>query len=95
MLRALVLRTLMKEGREATADERDVLVAIVDGEGYELRQSPITDMMRRSSNGRWGRRQKMTSCGYYESRPRGKRGVLSISRAALTSYYTPTAVAKP
>lgn len=96
-----VVRTLMKEGREATADERDVLGRYRGWGGVDLGRAYSTDMMRGSSNGRWGtqtEKDKLLSRLadiIDELDPDGKRGVLSaINRAALTSYYTPTAVAK-
>ncbi len=51
----------MKRDVKATADERDVLVAIVDGEVWN-RPEPILVVMRRSSNEDGGRRQKMINC---------------------------------
>lgn len=96
-----VVRTLMKEGRETTADERDVLGRYRGWGGVDLGRAYSTDMMRGSSNGRWGTQtenDKLLSRLadiIVELDPEGKRGVLSaIKRAALTSYYTPTAVAK-
>lgn len=96
-----VVRTLMKEGREATADERDVLGRYRGWGGVDLGRAYSTDMMRRSSNGRWGTQTENDKLLSRladiidELDPEGKRGVLSaINRAALTSYYTPTAVAK-
>jgi len=96
-----VVRTLMKEGREATADERDVLGRYCGWGGVDLGRAYSTDMMRRSSNGRWGTQTENDKLLSRladiidELDPEGKRGVLSaINRAALTSYYTPTAVAK-
>ena len=96
-----VVRTLMKEGREATADERDVLGRYRGWGGVDLGRAYSTDMMRRSSNGRWGTQTENDKLLSRladiidELDPDGKRGVLSaINRAALTSYYTPTAVAK-
>lgn len=96
-----IVRTLMKEGREATADERDVLGRYRGWGGVELGRAYSTDMMRRSSNGRWGTQTENDKLLSRladiidELDPDGKRGVLSaINRAALTSYYTPTAVAK-
>ena len=96
-----VVRTLMKEGREATADEREILGRYRGWGGVDLGRAYSTDMMRMSSNGRWG---TQTENNKLLSRladiiddldPDGKRGVLSaINRAALTSYYTPTAVAR-
>jgi N-6 DNA methylase len=91
----------MKEGREATADERDVLGRYRGWGGVDLGRAYSTDMMRRSSNGRWGTQTENDKLLLRladiidELDPDGKRGVLSaINRAALTSYYTPTAVAK-
>ena len=96
-----VVRTLMKEGREATADERDVLGRYRGWGGVDLGRAYSTDMMRRSSNGRWGTQTENDKLLSRladiidELDPDGKRGVLSaINHAALTSYYTPTAVAK-
>ena len=96
-----LLRSLMKEGREATADERDVLGRYRGWGGVDLGRAYSTDMMRRSSNGRWGTQTENDKLLLRladiidELDPDGKRGVLSaINRAALTSYYTPTAVAK-
>ena len=96
-----VVRTLMKEGREATADERDVLGRYRGWGGVDLGRAYSTDMMRRISNGRWGTQTENDKLLSRladiidELDPDGKRGVLSaINRAALTSYYTPTAVAK-
>ena len=96
-----VVRSLMKEGREATADERDVLGRYRGWGGVDLGRAYSTDMMRRSSNGRWGTQTENDKLLSRladiidELDPDGKRGVLSaINRAALTSYYTPTAVAK-
>ena len=96
-----VVRTLMKEGREATADEREILGRYRGWGGVELGRAYSTDMMRRSSNGRWGTQTENDKLLSRladiidELDPEGKRGVLSaINRAALTSYYTPTAVAK-
>lgn len=96
-----VVRTLMKEGREATADERDILGRYRGWGGVDLGRAYSTDMMRRSSNGRWGTQTENDKLLSRladiidELDPDGKRGVLSaINRAALTSYYTPTAVAK-
>ena len=96
-----IVRTLMKEGREATADERDVLGRYHGWGGVDLGRAYSTDMMRRSSNGRWGTQTENDKLLSRladiidELDPDGKRGVLSaINRAALTSYYTPTAVAK-
>ena len=96
-----VVRTLMKEGREATADERDVLGRYRGWGGVDLGRAYSTDMMRRTSNGRWGTQTENDKLLSRladiidELDPDGKRGVLSaINRAALTSYYTPTAVAK-
>lgn len=96
-----VVRTLMKEGREATADERDVLGRYRGWGGVDLGRAYSTDMMRGSSNGRWGTQTENDKLLSRladiidELDPDGKRGVLSaINRAALTSYYTPTAVAK-
>ena len=96
-----VVRTLMKEGREATADERDVLGRYRGWGGVDLGRAYSTDMMRRNSNGRWGTQTENDKLLSRladiidELDPDGKRGVLSaINRAALTSYYTPTAVAK-
>lgn len=96
-----VVRTLMKEGREATADERDILGRYRGWGGVDLGRAYSTDMMRRSSNGRWGTQTENDKLLSRladiidELDPEGKRGVLSsINRAALTSYYTPTAVAK-
>jgi hypothetical protein len=91
----------MKEGREATADERDILGRYRGWGGVDLGRAYSTDMMRRSSNGRWGTQTENDKLLSRladiidELDPEGKRGVLSsINRAALTSYYTPTAVAK-
>ena len=96
-----LLRSLMKEGREATADERDVLGRYRGWGGVDLGRAYSTDMMRRSSNGRWGTQTENDKLLSRladiidELDPDGKRGVLSaINRVALTSYYTPTAVAK-
>lgn len=96
-----VVRTLMKEGRETTADERDVLGRYRGWGGVDLGRAYSTDMMRGSSNGRWGTQTENDKLLSRladiidELDPEGKRGVLSaIKRAALTSYYTPTAVAK-
>ena len=96
-----LLRSLMKEGREATADERDVLGRYRGWGGVDLGRAYSTDMMRRSSNGRWGTQTENDKLLSRladiidELDPDGKRGVLSaINHAALTSYYTPTAVAK-
>lgn len=96
-----LLRSLMKEGREATADERDVLGRYRGWGGVDLGRAYSTDMMRGSSNGRWGTQTENDKLLSRladiidELDPDGKRGVLSaINRAALTSYYTPTAVAK-
>lgn len=96
-----VVRTLMKEGREATADECDVLGRYRGWGGVDLGRAYSTDMMRGSSNGRWGTQTENDKLLSRladiidELDPDGKRGVLSaINRAALTSYYTPTAVAK-
>lgn len=96
-----VVRTLMKEGREATADERDVLGRYRGWGGVDLGRAYSTHMMRGSSNGRWGTQTENDKLLSRladiidELDPDGKRGVLSaINRAALTSYYTPTAVAK-
>lgn len=96
-----VVRTLMKEGREATADEREILGRYRGWGGVDLGRAYSTDMMRRSSNGRWGTQTENDKLLSRladiidELDPDGKRGVLSaINRAALTSYYTPTAVAK-
>ena len=96
-----VVRTLMKEGREATAEEREVLGRYRGWGGVDLGRAYSTNMMRRSTTGRWG---TQTENDKLLSRlaniiddldPNGERGVLSaINRAALTSYYTPTAVAK-
>lgn len=96
-----VVRTLMKEGREATADERDVLGRYRGWGGVDLGRAYSTDMMRRSTTGRWGTQTENDKLLSRladiidELDPDGKRGVLSaINHAALTSYYTPTAVAK-
>ncbi len=96
-----VVRTLMKEGREATAEEREILGRYRGWGGVDLGRAYSTDMMRRSFTDRWG---TLTEHGKLISRladiiddldPKGERGVLSaINRAALTSYYTPTAIAK-
>lgn len=96
-----VVRTLMKEGREATAEEREILGRYRGWGGVDLGRAYSTNMMRRSTTGRWG---TQTENDKLLSRladiiddldPNGERGVLSsINRAALTSYYTPTAVAK-
>ncbi len=96
-----VVRTLMKEGREATADERAILGRYRGWGGVDLGRAYSTDMMRGSSNGRWGTKTENDKLLSRladiidELDPNGKRGVLSaINRAALTSYYTPTAVAR-
>ena len=96
-----VVRTLMKEGREATADEREILGRYRGWGGVDLGRAYSTDMMRRTSNGRWGTQTENDKLLSRladiidELDPEGKRGVLSaIKRAALTSYYTPTAVAQ-
>ena len=96
-----VVRTLMKEGREATAEEREVLGRYRGWGGVDLGRAYSTDMMRRSSTGRWGTQTENDKLLSRladiidELDPNGERGVLSaINRAALTSYYTPTAVAK-
>ena len=96
-----VVRTLMKEGREATAEEREKFGRYRGWGGVDLGRAYSTNMMRRSTTGRWG---TQTENDKLLSRladiiddldPNGERGVLSaINRAALTSYYTPTAVAK-
>lgn len=96
-----VVRTLMKEGREATAEEREILGKYRGWGGVELGRAYSTDMMRRSFTDRWG---TPTEQGKLLGRladvideldPKGERGVLSaINRAALTSYYTPTGIAK-
>ena len=96
-----VVHTLMKEGREATAEEREILGRYRGWGGVDLGRAYSTDMMRRSFTDRWG---TLTEHGKLISRladiidnldPKGERGVLSaINRAALTSYYTPTAIAK-
>lgn len=96
-----VVRTLMKEGREATAEEREILGKYRGWGGVELGRAYSTDMMRRSFTDRWG---APTEQGKLLGRladvideldPKGERGVLSaINRAALTSYYTPTGIAK-
>lgn len=96
-----IVRTLMKEGRESTADEREILGRYCGWGGVDLGRAYSTDMMRGSSNGRWGTK---TENDKLLSRladiiddldPDGKRGVLSaINHAALTSYYTPTVVAR-
>jgi len=96
-----VVRTLMKEGREATPEEREILGKYRGWGGVELGRAYSTDMMRRSFTDRWG---APTEQGKLLGRladvideldPKGERGVLSaINRAALTSYYTPTGIAK-
>ena len=96
-----VVRTLMKEGREATPEEREILGKYRGWGGVELGRAYSTDMMRRSFTDRWG---TPTEQGKLLSRladvideldPNGERGLLSaINRAALTSYYTPTGIAR-
>ena len=96
-----VVRNLMKEGREATPEEREILGKYRGWGGVELGRAYSTEMMRRSFTDRWG---TPTEQGKLLARladvideldPNGERGVLSaINRAALTSYYTPTGVAK-
>lgn len=96
-----VVRTLMKEGREATAEEREILGKYRGWGGVELGRAYSTDMMRRSFTDRWGTpTEQCKLLGRLadvidELDPKGERGVLSaINRAALTSYYTPTGIAK-
>lgn len=96
-----VVRTLMKEGREATPEEKEILGKYRGWGGVELGKAYSTDMMRRSFTDRWG---TPTEQGKLLGRladvideldPNGERGVLSaINRAALTSYYTPTSIAR-
>lgn len=96
-----VVRTLMKEGREATPEEREILGRYRGWGGVELGRAYSTYMMRRSFTDRWG---TPTEQGKLLGRladvideldPNGERGVLSaINRAALTSYYTPTGIAR-
>lgn len=96
-----VVRALMKEGREATPEEREILGKYRGWGGVELGRAYSTDMMRRSFTDRWG---TPTEQGKLLSRladvideldPNGERGLLSaINRAALTSYYTPTGIAR-
>ena len=96
-----IVRTLMQEGRQATAEEREVLGRYRGWGGVELGRAYSTSMMRKSFTDRWG---APTEQGKLLIRladvidaldPNGERGVLSaINHAALTSYYTPTGVAK-
>ena len=96
-----IVRTLMQEGRQATAEEREVLGRYRGWGGVELGRAYSTSMMRNSFTDRWG---TPTEQGKLLTRladvidaldPNGERGVLSaINHAALTSYYTPTGVAK-
>ena len=96
-----IVRTLMQEGRQATAEEREVLGRYRGWGGVELGRAYSTSMMRKSFTDRWG---APTEQGKLLTRladvidaldPNGERGVLSaINHAALTSYYTPTGVAK-
>lgn len=96
-----VVRTLMKEGREATAEESEILGRYRGWGGVDLGRAYSTNMMRRSTTGRWGTQTENDKLLSHladiidDLYPNGERGVLSaINRAALTSYYTPTAVAK-
>lgn len=96
-----IVRTLMQEGRQATSEEREVLGRYRGWGGVELGRAYSTIMMRKSFTDRWG---APTEQGKLLTRladvidaldPNGERGVLSaINHAALTSYYTPTGVAK-
>ena len=96
-----IVRTLMHEGRQATAEEREVLGRYRGWGGVELGRAYSTSMMRNSFTDRWGAPSEK---GKLLTRladvidaldPNGERGVLSaINHAALTSYYTPTGIAK-
>ena len=96
-----IVRTLMQEGRQATAEEREVLGRYRGWGGVELGRAYSTSMMRNSFTDRWGAPSEK---GKLLTRladvidaldPNGERGVLSaINHAALTSYYTPTGIAK-
>jgi len=96
-----IVRTLMQDGRQATAEEREVLGRYRGWGGVELGRAYSTSMMRNSFTDRWGAPSEK---GKLLTRladvidaldPNGERGVLSaINHAALTSYYTPTGIAK-
>lgn len=96
-----LLRDLMRDGREATQDEKAVLGRYRGWGGVDLGRSHSTDAMRHSYTDRWS---KPTEQGKLLNRladvideldPEGERGVLqAINRAVLTSYYTPTGIAR-
>lgn len=97
-----VLRNLMRDGREATPEEKEILGRYRGWGGVNVGMAYSTSYMRRSATDVFGRN---TSEGNKllnrladvidELDPDGERGILSsINRAALTSYYTPTEIAK-
>lgn len=96
-----VVRTLMKEGRPATVEEREVLGRYRGWGGVDLGRAYSTDMMRRSFTDRWvtptehGKLLTRLADVIDELDANGERKLLSaINHSALTSYYTPTGIAK-
>lgn len=96
-----VLRNLLRDGREATPEEREILGRYRGWGGVDLGRAYSTDAMRRSFTDRWnqptehGKLLGRLADVIDELDPDGERGILSaINRAALTSYYTPTGIAR-
>ncbi len=87
-----VVRNLMRDGREATPEEKDILARYRGWGGVNLGNwSYSTDMMRRNSTGPLARLADVID----ELDPDGERGILqAINRAVLTSFYTPTGIAR-
>ena len=86
-----VLRNLLRDGRQATDEEREILGRFRGWGGVELGHSYSTSMMRLERNSDIQALADIID----EFDPQGKKGILkSINRAALSSYYTPTPIAK-
>ena len=86
-----VLRNLLRDGRQATDEEREILGRFRGWGGVELGRSYSTNMMRQERNSDIQALADIID----EFDPQGKKGILeAINRAALSSYYTPTPIAK-
>ncbi len=96
-----VLRNLMREGREATPEEREILGRYRGWGGVDIIDKAYsTDSLRYAGRYSTESRDRAATLKRLadvidELDPDEKRGVLSaIRHAALTSFYTPTAIAR-
>lgn len=86
-----ILRNLLREGRQATPGEREVLGRFRGWGGINLGRAYSTYTMRDSGS----KELKQLADIIDELDPDGKRGILkAVNRAVLTSYYTPTEIAR-